>query len=242
MDKSKIYEEISKRKELPEHYLPYNGGNGRVDKCVSLFKGGKLRTGGTIIDIGGSIGDLCYAVRELFDKRVVVDIAELPLKAAAAKGCETILHDMDKGPLPVDDHSVDVVTALDFIEHIIDPGHFARECFRLLKPGGQVFLNTPNIQFWQHLETLVMRGSFPHTSGDNEVYHGGHLAFFTFNDLVEIFGSAGFDGWEQVYDEEGYTAPPESWLKTQQVKTQQDYTRACFRLGCPNLLFKCTKP
>src|SRR6202011_3022034 len=87
--------------------------------------------------------------------------------------------------------------------HIIDPENFARECFRVLKSGGEVFVNTPNIQYWPHIQQLIA-GKFPHTSGDKEVYHGGHLAFFTYLDLCEIFGAAGFTNFRQVKDEEGY--------------------------------------
>jgi 2-polyprenyl-3-methyl-5-hydroxy-6-metoxy-1,4-benzoquinol methylase len=260
MDKQKLYDEIAARKYKPKDLEPYTGGNGRVDRCVELFNRGVLKSGGTLLDVGGGIGDLGYALRDRFERRITLDISENNLRAAEEKGNESICCDVDangfgrgiylrKGQMVsqfVRDGEVDVVTALDFIEHIIDPENFARECFRVLKPVGQVFINTPNIQYWNHQEQLAITGRFPHTSGDREVYHGGHLAFFTYLDLVEIFQGAGFVGFEQIKDEEGYSDPHSIWKELYQkgnrVVSSKDYIDMCLRLGCPNLLFKCVKP
>jgi 2-polyprenyl-3-methyl-5-hydroxy-6-metoxy-1,4-benzoquinol methylase len=259
VDKQRLYDEIAARKHKPKDLEPYAGGNGRVDRCVELFNRGLLKSGGTLLDVGGGIGDLGYALRDRFERRIVLDISEKNLKAAYVKGCETLHCDVDQDGFAgsfssgctfapwhrVESTEIDVVTALDFIEHIIDPENFARECFRVLKPGGQAFVNTPNIQFWRHQEQLATMGRFPHTSGDREVYHGGHLAFFTFLDLVEIFGSVGFQEFEQLKDEEGYSDPPQLWRdlyqKCRVVSSSQDYVKMSLRLGCPNLLFKCVK-
>ena len=244
MDKrEQLYDAIAARKDTPEHLLPYSGGNGRVDRCLQLMAQGKLRTGGTLLDVGGSIGDLGYGSRDMFSKRIVVDISEIPLRAAASKGNETVKIDVDRDGLSgIEDGSVDLVTALDFIEHIIDPEKFAKECLRVLKPGGQVFLNTPNIQFWRHIEQLLVQGKFPHTSGDREVYHGGHLAFFTFLDLCEIFGTSGFVSFEQFKDEDHYESPPPTFVNLVRPRSQREYVDLAMRMGNSNLLFKASKP
>ena len=264
MDRAELYEQMAKRKSKPKDFEPYKGDNGRVNRALQLFKSGKLKTGEIHIDIGGGIGDLGFALREnkLFEKTLTVDISATNLSAAKKKGNFVVLVDIDKQGLMIDDPQcfggdpewcnssfslnsqgrIDAISALDFIEHIIDPVKFARECFHFLKPGGEVFINTPNIQFWKHQDYLRQTGRFPHTSGDTDVYHGGHLAFFTYLDLVEIFEAAGFRAFEQFNDEEGYSHPHETYIANLGAKNQQEYVQCAMRLGCPNLLFKATKP
>ncbi|MBF6332953.1 class I SAM-dependent methyltransferase [Nocardia transvalensis] len=46
--------------------------------------------------------------------------------------------------LPVDDGSVDVVVNFQVIEHLWDQAQFLRECLRVLRPGGELLISTPN--------------------------------------------------------------------------------------------------
>lgn len=242
MDRQDLYEKMALRKDKPRDYEPYDGNNGRVNKCVSLMRQGKIRVGGRLVDVGGGIGDLGYAVRDLFDERIVVDISDTSSRAARAKGNTTLVMDVDRtGLAPLDNGSVDTICALDFIEHIIDPENFARECYQVLKPGGEVFVNTPNIRFWKHIEQLWLYGTFPHTSGDTEVFHGGHLAFFTFSDLCAIFSAAGFGLFEQFMDEECYEEPPHRYISSFNPPSLDAVRRLLMQFGCPNLLFKAVK-
>ena len=244
MDRAELYDQLATRKQTPKDFLPYKGDNGRVNKCAQLIRQKKLRNGGRLLDVGGGIGDLCDSVRLLYDEVVCADISSINLSAAASKGIRAIKMDVDtQGIRGIDDGTCDLVTALDFIEHIVDPEYFAEECFRALKPGGEVFINTPNIRYWQHVSCLLYSGNFPHTSGDREVYHGGHLAFFTFKDLCDIFGKAGFNQFTQFMDEEGY-CDPTGFMSDHQVRaqSQQEYRQLCMEFGCPNLLFKAVKP
>lgn len=46
--------------------------------------------------------------------------------------------------LPVADAAADAVVALQVLEHLWDQAAFVRECLRVVRPGGQVWLSTPN--------------------------------------------------------------------------------------------------
>jgi 2-polyprenyl-3-methyl-5-hydroxy-6-metoxy-1,4-benzoquinol methylase len=269
MDRDQLYTQMADRKSKPKDFEPYKGDNGRVNKALQLYRSGKLKSGGVQLDVGGGIGDLGFALREakLFEKTIVFDIAAKNLEAARKKGNYVAQVDVDRhgfcvfdsserpigpGDLGKDfcgpfagDYQVDAISALDFIEHIVDPVTFARHCHNQLKPGGEVFINTPNIRFWRHIEQLVYMGTFPHTSGDRDVYHGGHLAFYTKNDLEEIFGMAGFTGFERFKDEECYEQPHDTSIAGRtlsQCKSRDVYVDLCLEFGCPNLLFKAVKP
>jgi ubiquinone/menaquinone biosynthesis C-methylase UbiE len=46
--------------------------------------------------------------------------------------------------LPFPDASLDLVAAADVVEHVESPERFVHECSRVLRPGGLLFLTTPN--------------------------------------------------------------------------------------------------
>lgn len=55
--------------------------------------------------------------------------------------------------LPFESSSLDLVVSLSVIEHLLDPGLLLSEILRVLKPGGAVWIETPNIEacaeaFW----------------------------------------------------------------------------------------------
>jgi SAM-dependent methyltransferase len=49
-------------------------------------------------------------------------------------------------PFPIKDNSVDLAVSLAVIEHIRDPDSFISEVYRCLKPGGVIYLSTPNFR------------------------------------------------------------------------------------------------
>lgn len=232
----KLYSDITSRKAKPRDFEPYNGGNGRIDRAVDLILNEDFPRSGTLVDVGGAIGNLGYALRDHFQTRWCMDIAEECMAPAEKKGNIFLAVNTDAQGIPIADESADLIVALDFIEHVLDPQYFARECFRVLKSGGKVLINTPNIQFWKHLYSLVVDGRFPHTSGDREVYHGGHVAFFNLQDMVSIFGEAGLV--DPRMHTRGLTPepPPPIW------NSMALYGTPSLQLSYADLIFSCRKP
>lgn len=230
-----LYDKIADRKNEAKEIGPYAGGNGRIDRAVDLILNEDFPRSGGLLDVGGATGNLGYALREHFTWRHVLEIAEACRIPAEAKGNSFTLQFMSDGvTMPYKDSNFNLVTALDFIEHIIDPEKFASECFRVLRPDGKVLINTPNIQFWRHLNSLVVDGHFPHTSGDREAYHGGHVAFYNFQDMVKIFGEAGFTDLRMHTRGLTPDAPPPIWSSISKVGNIQ--------LSYADLIFSARKP
>ncbi|HXK19587.1 MAG TPA: class I SAM-dependent methyltransferase, partial [Polyangiaceae bacterium] len=63
------------------------------------------------------------------------------LHAARLAGADVVPPD---GALPYADCSFDAVVSMDVIEHVPEPLPWLREALRVLKPGGLLFLTTPN--------------------------------------------------------------------------------------------------
>jgi 2-polyprenyl-3-methyl-5-hydroxy-6-metoxy-1,4-benzoquinol methylase len=234
----KLYDDISARKNESANVGPYGGGNGRIDRAVDLILNEDFPRSGSLLDVGGATGNLGYALRDHFQVRWTIDIAKDCKGPAEAKGNRFICTNVDSSGFSdlsgntIGQEEVDLVVALDFIEHIINPEKFAAECFRVLRSGGKVLINTPNIQFWKHLHSLVVDGVFPHTSGDSEVYHGGHVAFYNLQDMKRIFGR--FE--DHRMHTRGLTPvpPPPIWTQLSRVGNLQ--------LSYPDLIFSCRKP
>lgn len=109
------------------------------------------------------------------------------------------------GRLPYDDSSIDVACSLEVVEHVEDQFAFARELFRVLKPGGIAFLSTPNVlnvnSRWRNLHSgfavlfdpLLLSSTDPrHTSG--------HINPVSYYYLAYQLSRAGFSTLSVDYD------------------------------------------
>lgn len=68
-------------------------------------------------------------------------------------GLDIVDLNFEKDEFPINSSSIDVAISLSVIEHLHDPGIFLKEIKRILKHGGIVWMDTPNIEacgtdFW----------------------------------------------------------------------------------------------
>jgi SAM-dependent methyltransferase len=63
------------------------------------------------------------------------------IHGSALAGTDTLQPD---APLPYPDARFDALVSMDVVEHILDPLPWLQEALRVLKPGGLLFLTTPN--------------------------------------------------------------------------------------------------
>jgi 2-polyprenyl-3-methyl-5-hydroxy-6-metoxy-1,4-benzoquinol methylase len=91
------------------------------------------------------------------------------------------------GGVPLDDNSQDCVTSLAVIEHFDRYEDFAREIFRILKPGGRCILTTPAPRARVIWECLLRCGLINLSEDIHE-----HKKYFAGPELVDLFKKAGF--------------------------------------------------
>lgn len=156
---------------------------------------------GTVLDIGCGNGRLLHALRNRFDTLVGLEYSPERLTQARVnlEGLRFVAHQgsaENMSELATD--SIDCIVSADTIEHIPDVYAATAEMARVLKPGGQLVINTPNVAFIKK-RTLLLLGRFPSTSQNNEglgsdlLFDGGHLHYFTYRSLRLLLTRAGFE-------------------------------------------------
>jgi 2-polyprenyl-3-methyl-5-hydroxy-6-metoxy-1,4-benzoquinol methylase len=148
-------------------------------KRLSIIE--KYKKGGSLLDIGTNIGTMLKVAKDAgWDVRGV----EFN-RTAAAFGSRHFdvpieIRDFMKTSYPAE--SFDVVTMNDLIEHVPDPVAAMREVNRILKPGGIVFMKTPNIGA---LMARITRGKWLHFK-PNE-----HLTYFSPKTIATLLEKTG---------------------------------------------------
>lgn len=141
-----------------------------------------LSTKPKLLDIGCALGFFLEVGKKAGWDTVGVDMSRYAIKRLKEKGIKGIVGTVFTAKFP--DNSFDVVTCFQVLEHLIDPIVFLAEVRRILKPGGQVFLTTPdrNAPF-----SLIL----------GRKWHGwlveGHLNWFTKSSLALSLKRAGFE-------------------------------------------------
>lgn len=156
--------------------------------------------GDSVLDVGCGNGHLLYQLRNRFKRLIGLEYsahrleqAKLNLSSYAFVPVLGSAEDMNE----VVTNSIDCIVSADTIEHVPDVYQAVAEFYRVLRPGGTLVINTPNIAFIKK-RILLLAGRFPSTSQPNEglgseiLFDGGHLHYFTFRSLSLILERAGF--------------------------------------------------
>jgi 2-polyprenyl-3-methyl-5-hydroxy-6-metoxy-1,4-benzoquinol methylase len=93
-------------------------------------------------------------------------------------------------PLPYADGTFDGVVSMDVIEHVPDPGVWLRDAVRVLRPGGQLWLTTPN---YASTSLKVIEGSVLEAIARVQGFSRKHLhpSKMTPHRLRELLASSG---------------------------------------------------
>jgi 2-polyprenyl-3-methyl-5-hydroxy-6-metoxy-1,4-benzoquinol methylase len=111
---------------------------------------------GRVADIGGGRGQLASALAPRSDAVLLVDYSP-PEDGSLPANVRPSQADLN-GDWPVKTASIDFAFALEVIEHLENPRHFFREVTRIVRPGGYIFVTTPNNHCLASKVTFLVRG------------------------------------------------------------------------------------
>ena len=96
-----------------------------------------------LLTCGDNNGAMNYFLRELGGRWSWADLEDTSIAEIAALLGEPVAH-VAEDRLPFDDASFDRIVVIDVHEHVKDPRIVTHELARILKPGAQLIITTPN--------------------------------------------------------------------------------------------------
>jgi ubiquinone/menaquinone biosynthesis C-methylase UbiE len=241
-----------------ERALKDDTNNVTYERCQFAYEFAlPLIKGKTVLDVGCGLAYGTALMAESAASIIGVDydqsvVDDNTLQYAAIKNLS--FQRVTVPPLPFADESFEVITSFQFIEHIQPRKEYLKECIRVLKPGGKIYVTTPNTK------RSLARNPF-------------HIHEYTFEEMqnevssltknFELKGLNGNDKVKQYYEENGkfvrnilkwdvlglHKKLPASWVTVpynfitsimrsklkEKVKTSTDITSRDFALQNDNL-------
>lgn len=188
----------------------------RYDIVYNLADGGE-----NILDIGCGSGGMLFRLIDKYNNFYGVDISSSRIlegrRIAESKYREFkkkfvfVEADIDRN-LDFESNYFDTIICLAVLEHVYDIYALVKEMYRILKPGGYVIIEVPNIAYLKYRIKLLF-GILPVTSSEYNWefigWDGGHIHYFTLKKLCELFEAVGFKVIEKTGS--GFLASLRNW-------------------------------
>lgn len=167
--------------------------------------------GKSVLDVGCGGGILSESMAALGARVTGIDAGQAPLEVAKLHLLESgheveYLHIMVEELADQQPERFDVITCMEMLEHVPDPGSVISSCARLLKPGGTAFFSTinRNPKAWmlavvgaEYLLQMLPRGTHEYAKFikpselDQWIREAGlamtHMTGMTYNPLTRIY-------------------------------------------------------
>ncbi|MFA7585208.1 MAG: methyltransferase domain-containing protein [Novosphingobium sp.] len=148
--------------------------------------------GGCVLDVGGGDGATAAALRAsghvarigVVDRVAPAPGHRLDFAVQGDLGDPALLAGLGEREGPFD-----TILCLDVLEHFADPWHLVAQLHGLLAPGGCIVASIPNVQYYEVVLPLLLRGEWRYR--DAGVLDRTHLRFFGRREAAQLLTSGG---------------------------------------------------
>jgi SAM-dependent methyltransferase len=165
-----------------------------VFRCLAAAVDVASLRGERLLDIGCDTGVFLKAAKEEFGIIPVgIDVAARAVEEARRDGIEAYRTRLEEAPAELSGFAAS--TAIDLVEHVADPAAFLREVRGRLRPGGVVYLETPNIHSAVYRFGRMLAGlSGGRPAGLLErLFPPQHIQYFTAASFGDMAARAGLE-------------------------------------------------
>ncbi len=168
--------------EQSHSYRVERFGTERVDLMERQLEVDRSPTPVRYLDVGCSTGFVVEAAHQRGWAATGVDLN--PSAIAFGRGRGLDLHVAALEDVPFEPGSFDAVSLFDVLEHLTTPIDVVRQCSRLLRPGGILFLYVPN---WDSASRMLMDGNA------HFIWPTHHLNYYTPPTIQDFLARCGLD-------------------------------------------------
>jgi SAM-dependent methyltransferase len=171
----------------------------RLDYIEDLRRIAILHRGGSLLEIGGFPFYFSICLRKLGANVTTVDLApDRQKELICEQSLRVIRCDIEREPLPFEDHSVATIALCATFEHLrVDPVFALEQMRRVLQPQGVLYLTTPNLYRLGNVVSFALG----HGLAFDPIYeyrklrkvgHMGHVREYTASEVRRFLEEAGF--------------------------------------------------
>jgi cyclopropane fatty-acyl-phospholipid synthase-like methyltransferase len=150
--------------------------------------------GDRLLDVGCDTGAFLVAAARQFGLQPWgVDVSARAVAIAQQQGIAAYHTDLEQAPDEL--QNFPVITAIDVIEHVVDPRRLLQAIFSRLRPGGVAYLETPNIEssVYRVGRSLTnFTGGYP-TGLCERLFPAQHIQYFTHRSFRTLVLECGFE-------------------------------------------------
>ena len=173
--------------ELYSYYDKYEGlkredvfdpiAGARCEDLLRWFSG--FGAGREVLDVGCGLGQFIEVANRCGWKAEGLELSRGAVDFARRQGLA--VRDLDFLSGEIEPNSFDLVTLFEVIEHVPSPAKFLKRAGEVVRPGGLVYLTTPN---FASLDRLISGKHF-------KIIHSEHLTYFTPRSLLHLVRNTG---------------------------------------------------